>query len=61
MHFDQLRKNMVLSHLIGDELFIVTQVGKDQAYVQPAIGGKVVAIEPDHPFLRVVEPQGVVA
>lgn len=61
MHFDQLRKHMVLSHLVGEELFIVTDVGKDQAYVQPAIGGRVVAIEPDHPFLKVVEPAGCVA
>lgn len=61
MHFEQLRKNMVLSHLIGDELFVVTHVGKDHAQVAPAVGGREVHIEPDHPFLRVVEPAGLVA
>lgn len=61
MNFNDLRQNMVLRHLIGDELFMVTHLGKDHANVQPCIGGKVSHIEPDHPFLRVVEPAGIVA
>lgn len=61
MHFSELKKNMVLSHLVGDYLFVVIDVAKDHARVQPAIGGKIHHVEPDHPLLLVVEPAGLVA
>lgn len=61
MHFDQLRQNMVLLHTVGDELFIVTHVGKDHAQIKPAIGGRECHIESDHPILAVVQPAGLVA
>jgi hypothetical protein len=61
MHFDQIKQNMVLTHIVGDELFIVKHVGKDHVTVVSALGGRDMHIEPDHPFLAVVTPAGLVA
>jgi hypothetical protein len=62
MLFSDLRSDMVLRRIDGKRHeYHVEHLGRDHAILRTRGDGYVIFVEPDHPLLLVVEPNGLLA